>query len=368
MGVFLTCLACAVAAAAAAGEGGGSLYVKHETWSATMTAARQAFQAAGNDPALEIGPWHTTGALKADGFAHALFPEQGVDLQAKTADGKPLWTPQPDWKDGGVINLPGGDSQSTYLFRTIQAAGPVTLTASFGSDDGLEVWFNGEKAVSTDVPRVAAPNQDRTALSLKPGENRLLLKIYNRSGGHAFFFALADQRLDAIWRQMAADFPRQARWFEQSVGGDGVMAWFRLTSTAAEERIVTDALDRLDGLADGLKNELGALKAEAASAHDSRWLTLFERARLASDNVDLLNRVNLAAVRRAVRPADGLPRPVPQWPGAGRAHCRAGGDGPAGTPGPARSPARRGERPRRGGRSGGRVAARSPAGQSAARF
>ena len=78
------------------------------------------------------------------------------------------------------------------------------------------------------------------------------------------------------------------------------MAWFRLTSTAAEERIVTDALDRLDGLADGLKNELGALKAEAASAHDSRWLTLFERARLASDNVDLLNRVNLAAVRRAV--------------------------------------------------------------------
>ena len=300
MGVFLTCLACAVAAAAAAGEGGGSLYVKHETWSATMTAARQAFQAAGNDPALEIGPWHTTGALKADGFAHALFPEQGVDLQAKTADGKPLWTPQPDWKDGAVINLPGGDSQSTYLFRTIQAAGPVTLTASFGSDDGLEVWFNGEKAVSTDVPRVAAPNQDRTALSLKPGENRLLLKIYNRSGGHAFFFALADQRLDAIWRQMAADFPRQARWFEQSVGGDGVMAWFRLTSTAAEERIVTDALDRLDGLADGLKNELGALKAEAASAHDSRWLTLFERARLASDNVDLLNRVNLAAVRRAV--------------------------------------------------------------------
>jgi formylglycine-generating enzyme required for sulfatase activity len=296
-GLFWVCLACA--AMALAGES-GPLYVKHDTWPETMTAARQAFQAAGGDPALELGPWFTTGALQAEGFAQALFPEHGVELEAKTADGQAAWTSKPDWKDGGVINLPGGDSQSTYLFRTIRAASPVTLTASLGSDDGLEVWFNGEKLLSNDVPRVAAPNQDRVALSLNAGENRLLLKIFNRSGGHAFYFALADPRLDALWRQMAADFPGQTQCFEQNTGSDGVWNWFRQTSTATEERIATEALGRLGELAEGLKNELDALKTQQAAAHDPRWLALFEWAHRAAEHAEQLNRVNLEALRRAI--------------------------------------------------------------------
>ncbi|HQH51807.1 MAG TPA: SUMF1/EgtB/PvdO family nonheme iron enzyme [Candidatus Hydrogenedentes bacterium] len=298
VGAFLACIACA--AVALAGEG-APLYAKRDTWPETMTAARAAFQAAGDNAAYDAGPWYTTGALKADGFAQALFPEQGVDLQARTADDKRVWVAQPGWKDGAVINLPGGDSHSTYLFRTITAAAPMQLMAFFGSDDGLEVWFNGEKVISNDVPRVAAPNQDKAALSFKQGENKVLMKIFNRSGGHAFYFAVTDERLDTIWRQITADFPLQTQWFEQSAGGDGPLYWFRTAGDmATEERIVNDAFDRLGDLASGLKNEAARLKEEQAAANDPRWLALFERARLAAGNAELLNRVNFEALQRAV--------------------------------------------------------------------
>jgi len=166
MGVVLAYTACM--AIAVAGED-APLYVKRDTWPETMTASREAFQNAGDSGAYDLGPWFTTGALKAEGFGHALFPEEGVDLQAKNAQDKRVWIAHSEWKDGAVINLPGGDSHSTYLFRTMRASAPMKLTAFFGSDDGIEVWFNGEKILSKDVPRVAAPNQDKAVVNLKQG-------------------------------------------------------------------------------------------------------------------------------------------------------------------------------------------------------
>ena len=69
--------------------------------------------------AVKLGPWYTTGPLKAPAFSDVLFPEKGVDLSAKGPAGQPLWTPRPQWHDGQPQELPGGDHVSTYLFRTI---------------------------------------------------------------------------------------------------------------------------------------------------------------------------------------------------------------------------------------------------------
>ena len=300
IGVAVVLALMAWVASAWAGED-ASLYVKKDTWPETMTATREAFQNAGDSGAYDVGPWFTTGALKADGFAHALFPEQGVDLQAKKGDDQRVWIAHPEWKDGAVINLPGGDSHSTYLFRTVRASAPMKLTAFFGSDDGIEVWLNGEKIVSNDVPRVAAANQDKAVLDLKQGDNGLLMKIYNRTGGHAFYFAVTDERLDEIWRQVAADFSRQARWFHRITGGDGPLQWFRAGGDiAVEEKIVNTALAPLGDLGAGLQNQLNALKEAQAPANDPRWLSLFERACVASENAEVLARVDFDALRRAI--------------------------------------------------------------------
>ena len=142
-------------------------------------------------PHVKLGPWYTTGPLKAQAFGDVLFPEKGVDLSAKSPTGEPLWMPRPQWRDGQPQELPSaGGRASTYLFRTITTDKAAQASAGLGSDDGLEVWLNGKKLLSKDVARGVLPSDDTVILDLQQGENRLLLKIHNQPGGHGFFFEL----------------------------------------------------------------------------------------------------------------------------------------------------------------------------------
>ena len=145
--------------------------------------------------AVTLGRWHVIGPFQPPGgksaFAAAFPPEQQVDL-AKPC-GKLAWEKRPGWLDGFVHPMTAGDSTATYLYRTIAAEQARTVTAYLGSDDGLVVWLNGAKVLSADVARGAAPNQHAVKLSLRPGENRLLLKIHNRTGDCGFYFSTSPQ-------------------------------------------------------------------------------------------------------------------------------------------------------------------------------
>ena len=141
---------------------------------------------------VSLGTWHTTGPLKAKSFSEALFPEQNINLAARNDQGQPLWQPCPEWEDGVVHALSTPDSSSTYLFRIINAKAATRITAGLGSDDGIEVWLNGKKIHSNNVPRGVAADQDIVALELAAGENRLLVKIFNITGGCGFYFAAAN--------------------------------------------------------------------------------------------------------------------------------------------------------------------------------
>ena len=156
---------------------------------------------------VELGPWHTTGPLPAKTFSTVLFPENGIDLAAKGPTGEPSWQARPQWHDGQVQSLPpGGGHVATYLFRAITVEKAAQATASLGSDDGLEVWLNGVKLLSNDVARGAEPNQDTVSLDLQPGRNQLLLKIYNQTGDHAFYFSLDQTQINPASRS-AREFP-----------------------------------------------------------------------------------------------------------------------------------------------------------------
>jgi hypothetical protein len=151
-----------------------------------------------NPMEVELGTWYATDPLPVQSYAEASFPEQGVDLKAADAEGKPLWHELPDVFDGIPFQLPQpyDGKFATYLFRTIKAAKPTTLPAGFSSDDTLDVWFNGTKVIAAEVYRPVGMDTDRADLGLNVGENTLLLKVFSKGGAMAFFFDahLADAR------------------------------------------------------------------------------------------------------------------------------------------------------------------------------
>ncbi|MEI7899746.1 MAG: SUMF1/EgtB/PvdO family nonheme iron enzyme [bacterium] len=131
--------------------------------------------------------WYATEPMKVKGFGDALFPEQGVDLNAKNDKGQPLWTKHWDWADGGGVGIPSVDSSSTYLYRVISSRAATNAAVSLTYDDGIEVWLNGCTVVSNPSGGSAS-----AVLRIQPGENRLLVKLFNLTAGCGLSFKFTD--------------------------------------------------------------------------------------------------------------------------------------------------------------------------------
>ncbi|MHC4505986.1 MAG: HzsA-related protein, partial [Planctomycetota bacterium] len=237
----------------------------------------------GSAKALRLGAWYGTGQHSSRGLSHELFPEKGVDLEAKGADGKPLWRKRRDWPDGKVHNLPNRSNSATYMFRTITAPAATRMRVYLGSDDGIAVWLNDKRILFKDVSRGVGPDQENATLGLRAGENRLLMKVQNGGGGHGFYFStkpggggggrggpvgpLADA---------AADFPVEYDWTLQDAGRD-FAGWLDAPGVELEKRMIAKVLADIGAGGDRFRGELGRLEA-AAKPNDPRWLGLYTEA------------------------------------------------------------------------------------------
>jgi len=151
--------------------------------------------AAGAMKAPKFGPWSFIGGFEG-GFDKVNPPEPGVDLKAKYKGkgGADIAWSEGKFTDGQVASFlpllpePLKYDSTAYLYREIDAETPSEVACSFGSDDTLTVWFNGEKLISENVSRGAAPDQNAAKLKVKPGKNKLLLKICNGGGEFGFYF------------------------------------------------------------------------------------------------------------------------------------------------------------------------------------
>jgi hypothetical protein len=188
-------------------------YVKKPTRAETIIATLKA----NGLPALD-GKWHYIGPFDNtdnQGFDTVYEPEKEIDLK-KTYDGKDgvkaAWKEFPKFAVGQVNDLKRfkvNDYSFVYLYHEIEVKEAVTLPISLGSDDSLAVWLNGDKLVSQNVVRSAAPDQDRATLKLKPGKNKLLVKVGNVAGDWAFYIC---PELPLNWpreirKQLRQDFP-----------------------------------------------------------------------------------------------------------------------------------------------------------------
>lgn len=156
----------------------------------------QAAAAAPKAPAWT--PWHFIGGFnEGDNFSTVFPPEKEIKLDAKykARGGVDVGWVKKEWPDGAVHDFlahnpqPLHENVANYIYREIEIAAAAEVTASFGSDDTLTVWVNGQKVHAENTGRGAAPDQAIVKLPLKAGKNQLLVKICNGGGPSGFYFA-----------------------------------------------------------------------------------------------------------------------------------------------------------------------------------
>jgi formylglycine-generating enzyme required for sulfatase activity len=294
-------------------------YVRKDTWQDTLLASREALvkheaeeasrPKPADDSGLQFGAWYQVGPFvaKKDAFAEVFPPEKKIDLAERYNDGKLKWAKHSEYADGIVQMLSAPSQAATYLYRVLTAAKPDTLTGYFGSDDGLTVWLNEEKIIANDVPRGPGPNQDAASLKLKQGENKLLLKISNHTGGHGFYFSTSDKPVQVdpkaqargeLWNLVRRDFAgeearQQMAWeAEDALWSDD---WQAGDFGALAKRYADRA--RIAPLAEEARRLLPAAK----DSHGLKGVqVVYHRARRLDQVAARLADVNADALRRAV--------------------------------------------------------------------
>jgi len=225
-----------LAANCSAETGYPSYYVKKQSWQETIRASLQQLRKFEAEQAqqqkqrlkelgVRLGPWYWIGPFGSpniDPYRAVFEPELEVNLEKTYADGKLKWIRRDDWQDGVIHRLSGdgvsgeGKVVADYMYREITASQEATLPVYLGSNDGIQVWFNGEKVLARDVGRRAAPDQDVVKLNLKKGVNKLLIKVNNRAAGHAFYFSMypgggvRTKRIEKLWELLCRDFPKSS--------------------------------------------------------------------------------------------------------------------------------------------------------------
>jgi hypothetical protein len=135
------------------------------------------------------GPFSNTGG-KA--FATVYPPEQEINFKGMyTGKGGAQvgWFEKP-LKNGEINDLrffTVNENVCGYLYREVELAAATEIPASFGSDEAITVWLNGEKLVNENAQRQCAPDQHKLTLKFKPGKNTLLIKLSQLSGEFAFY-------------------------------------------------------------------------------------------------------------------------------------------------------------------------------------
>lgn len=144
-----------------------------------------------------LGRWYRAGpfavpageAIREWAYDQTFGPELAAafDFDARFGDEQRAWAFDGALADGVVAPL-GNTVGIQYAGRTIWSPDARDVEVALGSDDGLQVYLNGELLLEERVDRGAARDQVRTTLPLRAGANLLVLKVVNTGGPSAFAF------------------------------------------------------------------------------------------------------------------------------------------------------------------------------------
>jgi concanavalin A-like lectin/glucanase superfamily protein/hydrazine synthase alpha subunit-like protein len=256
----------------------------YTTWLAEQPAARKL---------VELGPWSATPLLPAHELDETVQPGQQTKLDAKLADGRPLWT-TPELPDATVARFLGGaNDKAVYLTRTIDTKEPCRLTIGIGAGDRLDVWLADRKLASANThlnvgrygcsTRMDGTRVDQLIvdLPLQAGNNTLLVRITPGSES-SFFFSITPNPVPRLWEQLRRDFPATENPLLDQVHADwfATQGWIAAKDSRFEQQFVEQAIADCGPVGSDLRKEFEQLQQQKLASSDKRWLDLCVRVSL----------------------------------------------------------------------------------------
>lgn len=139
------------------------------------------------DFAAYVGQWQVSGPYWREKlgprelFDTAFDPETGggrwVELTARSAENPWIYD---------LTRVDREGNRCVYVRARIQSPSAQPARLVLGSDDAVKVWLNGELVHSNFVSRPVAAGDDKVDVNLKAGDNTVLMKVVQGSGGWGF--------------------------------------------------------------------------------------------------------------------------------------------------------------------------------------
>ncbi len=133
------------------------------------------------------------------GLDSAYLPEKSADLlQVYTGAGrKPIRWKFVQTPENGFLSLTDQfiphEMVVGYALTYIHSDESCTIPLMIGSDDGAKVFFNDREMYRYLGERIAEPDQAEIHLPVRPGWNKLMIKIENDLGAYGFYARLLDR-------------------------------------------------------------------------------------------------------------------------------------------------------------------------------
>ncbi len=271
-----------------------SVYIRKNTLPDTLAATRAALQKWKQEqgirrPEVSFGTWKSTNVLSLDEYS-AIPP-----LDARSKEGKPLWTDCTEWKPSTIIII-AEEKQGeavAMLSNTLTVPSAMTFSVGFAGGDSIDIYLNGTHFRTLDTRsllrrygtglRWEQSFADRCILDLplKQGENLLQLKITQglvakryhwNTLPMSFWYSPAPNPVPHIWERVLRDYPRKDNpllervdygWFD----GNG---WMAAGNADCQRRFLLSQSEKNEKLSSFVKERLKTL--EPLPADDSQWI------------------------------------------------------------------------------------------------
>ncbi len=143
---------------------------------------------------LVIGPFENN-----NGFLKKFPPEKKIDLNKNYKEQSTLlrWQHLDDGNQDGYINLaalyPKSYMAVAYLLIYVKSPDQRAAQLRLGPDEAVKVWLNDEEVWRMNRIRGAVIDDDIANVTLKPGLNKILVKVINRWGSWGCYFRVTDE-------------------------------------------------------------------------------------------------------------------------------------------------------------------------------